>query len=192
MPYRGIGGERGFSHKLIVGEKIHRVRKDRQLTLKELASRSGVSAAHISELERGRISPTVATLVKISEALGKAVSFFLPDEELHTIRITKGDEQELVASQKCSRRILSKGVYGSKLVARQVELEQGGEVERPQEVFLGESLAVILKGEIEVIMNEERHRLREGDTIHMRGGLPTVMKNAGKTKAELIFVRTVD
>lgn len=192
MPYRGFGGGRALTHKLIVGEKIHRVRKDRHLTLKELANRSGVSAAHISELERGRISPTVATLVKISEALGKAVSFFLPDEELHTIRVTSGDEQEVISSEKCTRRVLSKGVYGSKLIARHLELDQGGEVEKPQEVFLGESLAVILKGEVEIIMNEERHRLREGDTIHMRGGLPKLMRNTGKTKAELIFVRTLD
>ena len=57
-----------------LGTRIRSVRKERGLTLKELERVSGFSATHISEIERGKTSPTIGALVRISNALGKDTS----------------------------------------------------------------------------------------------------------------------
>ena len=66
-----------LSHKRAIGEKVKKFRRGKHLTLKEVASRSGISIAHVSEIERGRVSPTVGTMGKLATGFGKPISFFL-------------------------------------------------------------------------------------------------------------------
>lgn len=58
-------------------ERLKELRSDRQLTLKELAERSGLSVSYLSDIERGRTVPTLATLEAISNALTVTVVDFL-------------------------------------------------------------------------------------------------------------------
>lgn len=54
----------------LAGQEIFRRRIDRNMTQAELAARAGVSARHISEIERDKVSPRLDTMAKISVALG--------------------------------------------------------------------------------------------------------------------------
>ena len=65
-----------------VGRRIKRVRGERNLTLKMVESASGVSATHVSEIERGETIPTIKVLARIARALGKRAAFFLEENEL--------------------------------------------------------------------------------------------------------------
>ena len=53
-----------------LGRRIKMLRVSRGLTLKNLEERGGISATHISEIERGKASPTVGALGRIARALG--------------------------------------------------------------------------------------------------------------------------
>ena len=54
-----------------LGERLRRLRFARNLTLKEVEAKAHVSATHLSEIERGKTSPTVGALVRIARALGE-------------------------------------------------------------------------------------------------------------------------
>ena len=54
-------------------ERLKEVRTARQLTLKELAARSGVSVSYLSDLERGRTTPSLGTLELLATALAMTV-----------------------------------------------------------------------------------------------------------------------
>lgn len=54
----------------LFGETIQQVRKDRQMTLEELAAEIGIDSAHLSRIERGYKNITLTTAVKIAESLG--------------------------------------------------------------------------------------------------------------------------
>src|SRR5580765_243171 len=56
------------AHEL--GRRIKMLRVSRGLTLKDLEERGGISATHVSEIERGKASPTVGALGRIARALG--------------------------------------------------------------------------------------------------------------------------
>src|SRR5438093_12552772 len=53
-----------------LGRRIRMLRISRGLTLKELEERGGISATHVSEIERGKASPTIGALGRIARALG--------------------------------------------------------------------------------------------------------------------------
>ncbi len=58
-------------------ERLKELRAERQLTLKELAERSELSVSYLSDIERGRTVPTIATLETLANALAVTVLDFL-------------------------------------------------------------------------------------------------------------------
>ena len=60
-----------------LGRRIKQLRLAQALTLKDIESKGGVSATHVSEIERGKTSPTVGALAKIAEALEVNPSFLV-------------------------------------------------------------------------------------------------------------------
>lgn len=63
-----------------LGSRVREARQARGLTLKETAEMSGISVAHLSQVERGDTVPSVPALVGISAALGVAADYFLREE----------------------------------------------------------------------------------------------------------------
>jgi len=65
----------------LVGEMIKQVRQERNLTQKELGELIGVQKAQISKLEKGTKNVTIATLVKVFQALKANVKFKIELED---------------------------------------------------------------------------------------------------------------
>lgn len=59
----------------MIGLKIRQLRKDRALTLKQLASRTALSVSLISQIELGKSAASVSTLRKLATALGVSLSY---------------------------------------------------------------------------------------------------------------------
>jgi len=62
-----------MEHRRLLGETVRARRKDAGLSQEKLAERAGLSTVFISRVERGKESPSVDNLVKISRALGVRV-----------------------------------------------------------------------------------------------------------------------
>jgi transcriptional regulator with XRE-family HTH domain len=62
-----------------LGRKLKAARKAKRMTLMEVQKKAGVSATHISQIERGMTSPTVGVLQKLAKALDTRASSFLDD-----------------------------------------------------------------------------------------------------------------
>ncbi len=80
-----------------IGERIAQLRGEAGLSLRELADRTGVSFATIQKIEANAIVPSVATLLKIAQGLGRKASFFLeePGEEERSIVHVRKDDRAL-------------------------------------------------------------------------------------------------
>ena len=71
---RENAGVRDKSPAPPIGGRIHEIRKQQELTLDELARRCGVSKSMLSQIERGKVNPTYATLWSITQALDVEMS----------------------------------------------------------------------------------------------------------------------
>jgi transcriptional regulator with XRE-family HTH domain len=80
-----------------VGRRIRSLRKTYQLTLKQLASGSSLSANALSLIERGQVAPTVSTLCRIATALGVPASTFLQDICPDDLELVRADERRFPA-----------------------------------------------------------------------------------------------
>ena len=68
---------------LNLGNKIRNLRKQRALTLQEVSDLTGLSKPLLSQIENNIAAPPIATLIKISTALGVKISHFFRDQEMN-------------------------------------------------------------------------------------------------------------
>ena len=88
---------------------------ERRLTLKQVEAAAGLSATHLSEIERGRTSPTVGALLRIARALGKHPAYFVEPRELPEISGSAGLDGTFEIGAGASARPLSTGIAGGRL-----------------------------------------------------------------------------
>src|ERR1035437_9154908 len=78
----------------VVGQRVHALREAMQLSLRDLAERSGVSAPMLSQVERGETSPTLAVAARIASGLDLTLSQLLRLDERGTVTIVGADQRQ--------------------------------------------------------------------------------------------------
>src|SRR5215468_705674 len=107
-----------------LGRRIRKLRLDRRMTLKQVEIASGLSATHLSEIERGRTSPTIGALVRIARALDKDASYFIEHEERTEVAHQAfADGRVLELGKGVSAETLTPGIPGSRIFAYRLKLD---------------------------------------------------------------------
>jgi transcriptional regulator with XRE-family HTH domain/quercetin dioxygenase-like cupin family protein len=75
----------------VIGEKLSAARKERKMSLRELAAQADTSASMLSQIENGRAFPSVRSLYNIADALGMPVDYFFPDTSSPEMRTSAPD-----------------------------------------------------------------------------------------------------
>ena len=70
-------------HARAIGEKLKAIRHERQMNLRELAAKAEVSASMLSQIETGKVFPSVRSLYSIAGALSVSVDYFFPEQGNH-------------------------------------------------------------------------------------------------------------
>jgi len=177
------------SHRITIGNKIRQLRRERGLTLAELGRKSGVSISQISEMERGLKSPTVGILIKVAQGLGVRASDLLGEADATHVMITKKNERKKIVSEsgKFSYEEVSKGITNREMDIFLWHFEPGYEG-KPQ-ARPGEEIGLVLKGEIELTVSEEKAILDEGACYQIKANLPHYHKNIGDETADVLIIR---
>lgn len=176
-----------MADKFDLGRKIHRLRKEKLLTLKQLSEMSNVTATHISELERSLASPTINTLYRIAQALRKPASYFLPTEEDKNFQLTKEKKRKKVSRNGYDLQFFSTGMNDAKLLVGNAQFD--GELTFHPLGYVGdEKMITILRGKVEVELNGNTIQIEKGDTIQITEGLPTRVRSLSKGGAEALLV----
>jgi transcriptional regulator with XRE-family HTH domain len=175
-----------------LGARVRGIRKERGLTLKQLESSSGFSATHISEIERGKTSPTVGALLRIARALEKDPSYFLEEERLSEVAILRAGRRPPLPEERTQAggEYLSPGIPGGRLNAYLLRLDAGDARTVLYEAHAGEEAFYVLQGRIEVTLGERRLTAGPGDSVHYGSDRPHGFRNTGEGPVELILIST--
>lgn len=176
-----------------LGRRIRRLRSERRMTLKQVESASSLSATHLSEIERGRTSPTIGALVRIARALEKDVSFFIEREERPDVAHHLREQVAgFVAGDGVTAESLTPGIPGSSLYTYRVRLEPtaGAELRLPAQDLPGDSVVHVLDGRLAVQSGEQAHSLGEGDTLHAPLTRAHALRAEGSAPVEFLLVST--
>jgi transcriptional regulator with XRE-family HTH domain len=172
-----------------VGERLRELREVRNISMRTLAARSGLSANALSMIERGKASPSVSTLYKLADALGISITtFFATDLERKQVVFLKADERPHVS--------FSRGVFeglGGEQFAGRVEpfmltLENSANSGPRTMSHTGHEFVFCLRGELEYQIERQLFHLRPGDSLLFAAHLKHKWKNPGKNVASAIII----
>lgn len=174
-----------------LGRRVKAERLAREMTLKQVADAADLSPTHISEIERGRTSPTVGALMKIAHALGKAATYFVEEDELPTVSVVRrSDRRTRTVTDRgrdvASASYLTVGIPAGRL--RVVELADLGSTRVDGSPHEGEDILLVTEGRIRVTVDEKGYDLSEGDCIQFRGSLSHSVERAGGGPAQVLWV----
>ena len=157
-----------------IGQKIKMLRKERKLTLQDVANETGFSPALISQIENNNVSPPIATLSKIARFFDVKMSYFFEEgEESSRYEIVRRDERRIVSrviSKDGSKHGYTYETLSYRKKNKKMEPFLLTVTERAQEETLynheGEEFLLIVSGKAEIILDDERYTLEEGDAVY--------------------------
>ena len=162
------------------GERVRALRKARQLTLEDLSAASGLSRAAISKIERGEMSPTYESLIKLAQGLGTDMAQLISGRQpvAGGYDVTRaGEGAEHRADKRFPTWLLAPGLAERSLHAfitqvRSVPLEKYG----PWDHHDSEDFLYVLDGTIAVhLADRPTVELRRGDAMQMDGRIAHAM-----------------
>lgn len=175
-----------------IGEKIRKLRKDAGMTLDALAQEAEVSSSLISQIERGKICPTVATLWKILTPLNQSIGSFFDENKVNTKKVVRKNERKRLnlSDSNAIYELLTPDLNGE-LEFLKITIEPGeSNTDQSMIKHQGEECGVILEGSLEIILQNEKYHLEKGDSIRFDSSIPHRFINNGKIKSVSYWVMT--
>jgi transcriptional regulator with XRE-family HTH domain len=174
-----------------LGRRLRIARFDRNLTLKEVANRCGMSATHISEVERGKTSPTIGALQRITAALGERTSYFVSEENIPGILLTKGSDRGVFwatdsGGQPMDLSVISRGLPRGTLQIFTRRMPAGKLSAGCS--LVAEVVFICQKGSTRITVLEESHVLCEGDALQTRLDDGYTTENVGEEENEVLLI----
>ena len=170
---------------LEISQSIRKYRQQQNLTVEQLAKKSGFSKGFISQVENFRLTPSLKALNAISQALGVPLSAILTSDPAvpdYTIgSVEQGEEIFRNDNERYGMRYLALAYeqLGRKLEPFIVEYRSCDE-ERPMLMHDTEEFYVLLAGEVEFFISGEAgsKKLAAGETIYLKADVPHRVKLA--------------
>lgn len=177
----------------IVGVNIRRLREDKGITLRALAKQLKVSASFLSQVETGKASPSLSSLKNIADTLSTTIGSLIgegqevsdnpvvkPSQRKQLQEVGKGVNLYLLTSQDTNKQM-------EPLLFKLNEHATSGEAAYRH---FGQEFVLVLKGAIEITLNDAAYVLKKGDSIYFNSSVSHSFRNIGRQKAEAVWVIT--
>ncbi|MCL6450439.1 MAG: cupin domain-containing protein [Acetobacteraceae bacterium] len=170
-----------------LGGKIRSLRRSLRLTLRQVSEASGLSLSLLSQVERGVVQPSVASLKKIASALNVPLVRFFDAGSGGRAVVRAGQRASLkIPGSRLDYELLTPGL-GWQVLWMIIRIEPG---DSAQEYLShpGEEHALVLEGELTVWLGQERLVVGPGDSISYLSSVPHRLENAGDVPVLLVMV----
>jgi len=172
-----------------VGDRLRELRTSREMSLRVLAMKSGLSIHTLSMIEKGKTSPAISTLYKLAGALDVPLTFFFnPDNDRKQVIFLKADER----SRMPFTRGMVEGLGGENFIGNvepyMVTLESSANSGPQLMSHTGHEFVFCLRGTLEYHVEHQIYELSPGDSLLFAAHLKHRWKNPGKTVATLLII----
>ena len=171
-----------------IGGRLRASRLARGLTLGQVAAAAGLTEGFVSKLERDQVSPSVASLVAVCEAIGLRIGELFEPPTSDIVRAGEGARINFGGT--ATREYLLSPGHQSHIEVLHSIVEPGGSGGDKLYALDAEiEFVFVLKGEFSIILGPETHALSAGDAMTFRGREPHTWRNPSKTvSAEVLWV----
>jgi transcriptional regulator with XRE-family HTH domain len=177
-----------------IGSRVRALREAMDLSLRDLAERSGVSAPMLSQVERGETSPTLQVATRIAHGLELRLSQLLRLDEDGAVTVVRRGERRKGpgGARGHSYEILTPPLPGQRAELSRHMLAAGAVTGGPGDPPMHEpgsrESALVEQGTVALVCDGERHELAAGDCVTFDADLPHHFENPGSDEAVLLAV----
>jgi XRE family transcriptional regulator, regulator of sulfur utilization len=163
------------------GARVRHLREAMDLSLRDLAERSGVSAPMLSQVERGETSPTLAVADKIAGGLELTLSQLLRLDETEGVSVVRASERRRGGGRRHRYEVLTPPLPGLRAEVSRHTLAPGAATGEPGDPPMHEpgsrETAVVEAGRLRFVCAGVAHELDEGDSVTFDADLPHHFEN---------------
>ena len=178
-----------------IGDKLRALRLKKSMGLVELGRHTGLSAAMLSKVERGKLFPTLPTLLRIALVFSVGLEYFFSDDQKrHAFAIVRRAQRKRFPERPDGRDIsfyfesLDFAAVERKLNAYYAEFQPL----RPGKARLhhhpGVEFLSVLRGKLELHIGTEDHILESGDSIYFDSSLPHSYRRVSQKPCSAIVI----
>jgi len=168
-----------------VGKKIKKVRTEKKITLERIANDTGLSVEYLKELEAGKVTPPVGTLLQLSRALEIDSGFFLREQDSNLKKRVKAYTER---TDNYAYTTLTPGAENKHLKAFKVSVEPMADHKGVGYQHEGEEFVYVLTGKIEVVVGDNINVLGKDESLHFNSGIKHKLRSVSDEPAELLVV----
>ncbi len=172
-----------------IGGLLRARRQELGLTLSELATRSELSAAFISQAERGKATPSIVSLIALAKALQTDISYFISPPAPTSLVRRADDPHYIDIDSPVVYRRLDAAIRNQRMNALEMDIPAGTHlpvVHRDE----GEDFFYVLEGEVVQRIGDREFTLRKGDSAHHNTQIDHDVRNVSDKTATILWVGT--
>jgi transcriptional regulator with XRE-family HTH domain len=180
-----------------LGEKLHTLRLKKSMGLVELGKHTDLSPAMLSKLERGKLFPTLPTLLRIAMVFGVGLDHFFTDErKRHVVSIVRRGERMRFPETPGRATIayhfesLDFKATERKLNAFYAEFESVSAEDVRMHQHAGVELLYLIGGRMELTIGSDSYTLDSGDAIYFDSAVRHKYHRIGKQPCSAVIVTT--
>ena len=171
-----------------IGKKLRELRKQNDLTLEDLASRSELTKGFLSQVERNLTAPSIATLEDILEALGSNLSEFFHEEEEKQI-VFGADDFFVDEKEDYQVEWIIPNAQRNMMEPIRLTLAPGGAT-YPDLPHEGEEFGYVLQGSVKIHVGNKVYKAKKGESFYFTPHAKHYIEASSSSGARLIWVST--
>lgn len=178
-----------------IAERLRTLRLKKKMGLVELGRHTGLSPALLSKLERGRLFPTLPTLLRIALVFGVGLEyFFAGPREQPVVAVVRKKERVRLPDHPTSPDVnyyfesLDYPAVERRLSAYLAEFQPVAPEKVRTHAHEGYEMLYLLSGELEVNLGEDAHLLEAGDSMYFDASVPHGYRRHGRPTCSAIVV----
>ncbi len=171
----------GFHDEHGIAEKLRDLRTLHRFSMRQLAALSGVSTSTISDVERGKVEPSITMLKRLATALDVNLTYFFSETDVDPGWVVRSDKRRRIRQPVVGRGIefeLLGPEHDSELEPLFGRYDPGASMGPDAISHEGEEWGIVLRGRLKVWVGDEIYFLDEGDTVWFPSTTPHRMANA--------------
>jgi len=175
-----------------IGDVLHKIRKEKKMTLLELSEKSGVALATLSRMENNKMTGTLESHMNICRALDIALPELYQDlpyaKKTLEFHAKKAGADVFVHDKKSSSEMLASNVLNKKMMPVLINISRAGSTHKEETKSGVEKFIYVLDGKVEASIGEEKYTLTKGDTLYFASSVPHYFKNIGPAESRFICI----
>ncbi len=175
-----------------LGKQIRTYRKQKHLTLKQVADRAECSDVFISQVERNLASPSIATLKRIANALEVNLITLLQADETETDQVVTRRQDRVqfkFPHTEVYSELLTTNIRNKQMQPIYKIIKPGAGSDGTYQ-HQGEEMGVVLEGTLELTVDDQVYDLEPGDAFYFNSSRSHGYRNTGGIDTRLIWVIT--